>query len=203
MTNKANPKVDAHLNKEKKWQPEMAKLRSIILDCQLTEDFKWAKPCYTFQGGNIAVLCRLKECCALGFLKGALLKDPKGILQKPGEHSQSMRWMKFTSVDEIAKLEPTVKAYLREAIAAEKAGLEVVFRKPSDFKIPEELKNKFGTNSALKKAFESLTPGRQRAYVIYFSAPKQSTTRDSRIEKSTPQILAGKGMHDDYKASKK
>lgn len=190
-----NPKVDAYLSKAKKWPEEMRKLRGIFLDCQLTEEFKWAKPCYAFQKSNLAVLCELKESCAIGFLKGALLKDPKGILIKPGEQSQSMRWMKFTSVREIEKMAPTVKSYIQEAIEAEKAGLKVEFKRNPE-PVPEELQNKMDQIPALKAAFKALTPGRQRAYILHFSAPKQSKTRESRIEKCMPQILKGKGLND-------
>jgi uncharacterized protein YdeI (YjbR/CyaY-like superfamily) len=193
--NKKHPKVDAYFSKLKKWREELKKLRAIFLDSQLTEELKWAKPCYTFQKSNIAILCGLKESCAVGFLKGALLKDPNGILTQPGENSQSMRWMKFTNLRQIAETAPIVKAYIQEAIEAEKAGLKVTFKKNPE-PIPEELQNKLDKDSALKTAFKALTPGRQRAYILYFSAAKQSKTRESRIGKCIPQILKGKGLND-------
>ena len=192
---KINPKVDVYLSKAKKWQNELKKLRMILLDCQLTEELKWGKPCYTFQKSNLAIMYGLKESCAVGFLKGALLKDPNGILIKPGEHSQSGRWIKFTSVREIVEMEPILKTYIHEAIAAEKAGLKVEFKKNPE-PIPEELQNKLDEIPALKTAFKALTPGRQRGYILYFSAPKQSKTRESRIEKWLQHILNGKGMQD-------
>jgi uncharacterized protein YdeI (YjbR/CyaY-like superfamily) len=167
----------------------------VLLDCQLTEELKWGKPCYTFQKSNLAIMYGLKESCAVGFLKGALLKDPNGILIKPGEHSQSGRWIKFTSVREIVEMEPILKAYIHEAIEAEKAGLKVEFKKNPE-PIPKELKNKLDEIPALKTAFKALTPGRQRGYILYFSAPKQSKTRESRIEKWLQHILNGKGMQD-------
>jgi len=191
-----NPKVDVYLRKAKTWPKEMAKLRGILLDSPLTEEFKWGKPCYTFQETNVVVICELKENCALGFMKGSLLKDAKGILLKPGENSQAMRWMKFTDVREIDGMKTILKAYISEAIEAEKAGLEVSYKKISEFVIPEELKNKFDQTPALKTAFGALTPGRQRGYLLYFSAPKQAKTRESRIEKCRPLILKGKGLHD-------
>jgi uncharacterized protein YdeI (YjbR/CyaY-like superfamily) len=193
-----NSKVDAYLRKAKKWQEEMGKLRSLLLDSPLTEEFKWAKPCYTFQDSNVAILCGLKESCAIGFMKGALLKDAQGVLVKPGENSQSMRWMKFTSAREIAERKPIVKAYIEEAVAAEKAGVKINFKK-NPGSMPEELQKKLKENRALKTAFEALTPGRQRGYILYFSAAKQSETRESRIEKYTPHILKGLGMLDEYR----
>jgi len=200
---KLNPKVDAHLQKTKKWREELEELRKIVLDCGLTEAFKWGKPCYTFQEKNIIILYGLKESCALGILKGALLKDPKRILIKPGPNTQSGRWIKFTSVRDIVALKPTLKAYLQEAIAAEKAGLEVVYKKTEDYVIPEELQKKLAEEPALKTAWQALTAGRQRGYLIHFSAPKQAKTREARIEKYRPLILQGKGMNDDYRARKK
>jgi len=200
---KLNPKIDARLQKTKKWREELEELRKIVLDCGLTEAFKWGKPCYTFQEKNVIILYALKESCALGILKGALLKDPKRILIKPGPNTQSGRWIKFTSVREIVALKPTLKAYLQEAIAAEKAGLEVVYKKTEDYVIPEELQKKLAKEPALKTAWQALTPGRQRGYLIHFSAPKQAKTREARIEKYRPLILQGKGMNDDYRAGKK
>jgi uncharacterized protein YdeI (YjbR/CyaY-like superfamily) len=191
-----NPKVDVYLSKAKNWQPEIKKLRTILLDCQLTEELKWAKPAYTLQKKNVVIIIALKEHCALMFCKGALLKDAHGLLTKPGENTQAGRWIKFNSVRAIAAMEPLLKAYIHEAIAAEKAGLDVPYKKITDFQIPEELQNKLDENPAFKTAFNALTPGRQRGYLLYFSAPKQSKTRTSRVEKCTPQILNGKGLND-------
>jgi uncharacterized protein YdeI (YjbR/CyaY-like superfamily) len=188
--------VDGYLRKAKKWQAEMEKLRRIILDCGLTEELKWGKPCYTFQNSNIVIIQGFKEFCALLFCKGALLNDPKGILEKPGENTQAARRIRFTKVREIVEMEPSLKAYIYEAIEAEKAGLEVNYKKISEFIIPEEFKNKLDEIPALKTAFEALTPGRQRGYILYFSAPKQSKTRESRVEKCMQQILNGKGLND-------
>jgi uncharacterized protein YdeI (YjbR/CyaY-like superfamily) len=191
-----NPKVDGYLRKAKKWQEELEKLRMIILDCQLTEELKWSKPCYTFQKSNIVIIIPLKEYCALMFCKGALLNDANGILIKPGENTQAGRWIKFTSVREIVEMETILKAYIYEAIEVEKAGLKVNFKKTAEFIIPEEFQNKLNEIPALKTAFDALTPGRQRAYILYFSAPKQSKTRESRVEKCMQQILNGKGLDD-------
>jgi uncharacterized protein YdeI (YjbR/CyaY-like superfamily) len=194
--NKMNPKVDGYLRKSKKWQKELQKLRIILLDCPLNEEVKWRHPCYTFQENNIVILGAFKESCVLTFVKGALLKDANGILVKPGENTQSARVIRFTNVQQIVELEPFLKAYVREAIEVEKAGLKVKFKKITEFKIPEELKKKLDEIPALKTAFRALTPGRQRAYLLYFSAAKQSKTRDSRIEKCMRQILDGKGLDD-------
>jgi uncharacterized protein YdeI (YjbR/CyaY-like superfamily) len=194
--NKMNPKVDAFLSREKRWREESEKMRAIILDCDLTEELKWGKPCYSFQESNVVIIQGFKEYCALMFCKGALLKDAKGILIKPGENTQAARQARFTNVREIVKLESILKAYIHEAIEAEKAGLEVNYKKTSEFTMPEELKNKLDEMPALKTAFEALTPGRQRAYLLYFSAAKQSKTRESRVEKCMPQILKGKGLND-------
>ena len=190
-----NPKVDGYLRKSKKWQQEMEKLRMIILDCQLTEELKWGKPCYTFQKSNIVILQGFKEFCALLFCKGALLNDPNGILEKPGENTQAARRIPFTNVREIVEMEPVLKAYINEAIEAEKAGLKVNFKKNPE-PIPEEFQNKLDEIPALKAAFDALTPGRQRGYILYFSAAKQSKTRESRIEKCMHQIFKGKGLND-------
>jgi uncharacterized protein YdeI (YjbR/CyaY-like superfamily) len=191
-----NPKVDVYINKAKKWQPEMKKLRSIILNCQLTEELKWGKPAYTLQKKNVVIIIALKEHCALAFCKGALLKDANGFLTKIGENSQAGRWMKFSSVQQIVEMEPVLNAYIHEAIEAEKAGLEVTYKKTADFPVPEELQHKLEESPSLKTAFDALTPGRQRGYLLYFSAAKQSKTRTSRVEKCTPQILKGKGLND-------
>ena len=191
--NRMNPKVDGYLRKAKKWQEEMEKLRRISLACGLTEELKWGKPCYTFQKSNIVIIQGFKEFCALLFCKGALLNDPSGILKKFGW--QAARRIPFTNVREIGEIEPSLKAYIREAIEAEKAGLKVTLKKNPE-PIPEELQNKLDEIPALKTAFGALTPGRQRAYILYFSAPKQSKTRESRIEKCRQQILNGKGLND-------
>ena len=191
-----NPKVDWYFNKAKKWREESEKLRTIVLDCGLTEELKWGKPCYTFQKSNIVLIHGFKEYCALLFFKGALLKDTKGILIQQTENVQAARQIRFTNVREIVKMEPILKTYIKEAIEAEKAGLKVNFKKASEFKIPEELQNKLDEIPALKTAFNELTPGRQRGYILYFSAPKQSKTRESRVEKCTQQILNGQGLND-------
>ncbi|PLT29052.1 YdeI/OmpD-associated family protein [Peribacillus deserti] len=197
MTNtRMNPKVDEYLSKAKKWQGESEKLRMIILDCELTEEFKWMHPCYTFEKKNIVLIHGFKEYCALLFHKGALLQDAHGILIQQTENVQSARQIRFTNVQEIVEMESILKAYIYEAIEVEKAGLEVNFKKHAEYIIPEELQNKFDELPALKKAFDTLTPGRQRAYILYFSAPKQSKTRVSRVEKYMPQILNGKGLND-------
>src|SRR5437870_3147213 len=194
--NKTNPKVDRYLRKAKKWQKELAKLRMIILDSQLTEELKWGCPCYTFQKENIVLIHGFKEYCALLFFKGALLKDADGILIQQTENVQAARQIRFTHVREIVHMEPILKAYIKEAIEVEKAGLKVKLKKTSDFKTPEEFQNKLDAIPALKTAFDALTPGRQRAYLFYFSQPKQSKTRESRVEKCVPQILNGEGLND-------
>ncbi|MGR6761137.1 YdeI/OmpD-associated family protein [Paenibacillus sp. T2-29] len=198
MTNREeiNPKVDAYLDKVKKWKAEMEKLRAIMLDCQLTEELKWGKPCYMFQNSNIAIIQGFKEHCALMFFKGALLKDPNGILIKPGEDTQAGRQIRFTNVEGIVEMEAILKDYINEAIEVEKAGLKVDFKKNTELIFPEEFQAKLDEDPALKTAFAALTPGRQRAYVMHFSAPKQSKTRESRIEKCMQDILNGKGLND-------
>ena len=193
---KKNPKVDAFLGEADRWQAEFEKLRMIVLGCGLAEELKWSKPAYSFQENNIVLMHGFKEYCALLFFKGALLKDAKGILIQQTENVQAARQIRFASVREIARLEPTLKAYIREAIEVEKAGLEVNYKKTAEFKMPEEFKNKLVEIPALKTAFQALTPGRQRAYLLYFSAAKQSKTREARIEKCRPQILKGKGLND-------
>src|SRR5436190_22159766 len=188
-----NPKVNFFFDKGKKWHKEFEKLRTIVLDCGLTEELKWGCPCYTLQGSNIVIIHGFKEYCALLFFKGALLKDRKGILKEFGW--QAARRIPFTNVREIVAMESVLKAYIKEAIEVEKAGLKVDFkRKPEP--IPEELQNKLDKIPALKDAFAALTPGRQRGYILYFSGAKQSKTRQSRIEKCMPQILKGKGLND-------
>jgi uncharacterized protein YdeI (YjbR/CyaY-like superfamily) len=191
-----NPKIDAYLSKAKKWRKEMEKLRRILLGCQLTEELKWGKPCYTFQTSNVVIILPLKEYCALLFCKGALLKDAHGILVKAGENTQAARQIRFTHLREIVERETILKTYIQQAIEVERAGLEVVYKKISEFKVPEELQRKLDEVPALKTAFTALTPGRQRGYLLYFSAAKQSKTRESRVEKCMPQILKGKGLND-------
>ncbi|WHZ00108.1 YdeI/OmpD-associated family protein [Peribacillus simplex] len=197
MTNsRMNPKVDEFLSKAKKWQEEYETLRNIVLDCDLTEEFKWMHPCYTFEKKNIVLIHGFKEYCALLFHKGALLQDAHGILIQQTENVQGARQIRFTNVQEIVATESILKAYIHEAIEVEKAGLEVDFKKNEEFIIPEELHNKFDEIPALKTAFEALTPGRQRAYILHFSQPKQSKTRESRVEKCMQKILNGKGLKD-------
>ncbi|MDQ0875575.1 uncharacterized protein YdeI (YjbR/CyaY-like superfamily) [Paenibacillus sp. V4I3] len=197
MTNsRMNPKVDEFLSKAKKWKEEYEKLRNIVLDCELTEEFKWMHPCYTFEKKNIVLIHGFKEYCALLFHKGALLQDAHGILIQQTENVQAARQIRFTNVQEIVEMETILKAYIHEAIEVEKAGLEVNFKKNTEFLIPEELQNKFDEIPNLKTAFEELTPGRQRAYILYFSEPKQSKTRESRVEKCMQQIRNGKGLND-------
>ncbi len=194
--NRMNPKVDGLLKKAKKWNEEFETLREIVLDSSLAEDVKWGQACYTSDGRNIVLIHGFKEYCALLFFKGAMLKDPKGILIQQTENVQSARQIRFTSVREIVAIKPTLKAYIQEAIEVEKSGLKVKLKKTSDFKVPEELQKKFDEIPALKKAFTALTPGRQRGYLFYLSAAKQSKTREARVEKCMPQILKGKGLDD-------
>lgn len=206
---KMNPKVDKYLIdgcmrcplgatpdcKVNNWPEELEKLRMIVLDCGLTEELKWGVPCYTFQKSNVLIISAFKEYCSLNFFKGALLKDAHRILEKPGENTQAGRLVKFTNIKQIVDLEPVLKEYIYEAVEAEKAGLKVNTKKNPE-PIPEELQNKFAEIPTLKTAFDALTPGRQRAYILHFSAPKQSKTRVSRIEKCMEKILAGKGLND-------
>ncbi len=197
-----NPKVDFYFSNAQKWQEELEQLRTIVLDCELTEELKWGCPCYTFPApdgkkrNNIVLIHAFKEYCALLFFKGALLQDANGILIQQTDNVQAGRQIRFTNVREIVEMEAILKAYIYEAIEVEKAGLKVNHKKTSDFKVPEEFQNKLDEISALKTAFEALTPGRQRAYLFHFSQPKQSKTRESRIEKCMPQILNGKGLDD-------
>jgi len=191
-----NPKVDEFIRNATKWKAEFEALRKIVLDCGLTEDFKWMHPCYTYENKNVVLIHGFKEYCALLFHKGALLQDTHGILIRQTEHVQAARQIRFTNVQEIIEMEPILKAYIHEAIEVEKAGLKVDGSKKAELTIPEELQKKFAEMPALKTAFEALTPGRQRAYILYFSKPKQSKTRESRIEKYVPHILNGKGLHD-------
>ena len=194
--NRMNPKVDGLLRKAKKWQEEFKTLREIVLDCPLNEEVKWGQACYTSDGSNVVLIHGFKEYCALLFFKGALLKDPKHILIQQTENVQSGRQIRFTNVSEINAIKAVLKAYLYDAIKVEKAGLKVKLKKTSDFKIPEEFQKKLDGNSALKKAFSALTPGRQRGYLFYFSGAKQPKTREARVEKYMPQILQGKGLDD-------
>lgn len=195
--NMIHPKVvDRFLDRAKKWKEEMRLLRKICLDCGLDEDFKWMHPCYTFQGKNIVLIHGFKEYCALLFHKGALLKDTENILVKQTENVQAARQIRFAALQEIVGSEPTIKAYIFEAIEVEKAGLEVKMKKTSEFDIPEELQKKFKENPDLENAFNALTPGRQRGYLLYFSQAKQSKTRESRIERSLPYIFDGKGYNE-------
>lgn len=191
-----NPKVDGFMRKAKQWKEEFQKLRTIVLDCGLTEDFKWMHPCYTFEQKNIVLIHGFKQYCALLFHKGALLQDPHGLLIQQTENVQAARQIRFTHLQEIVELEPVLKAYIAQAIEVEKAGLDVDYKKTEEYAPPEELQNKFAEFPALKTAFEALTPGRQRAYILYFSAPKQPKTRESRIEKYVQHILDGKGLND-------
>lgn len=191
-----NPKVDAFLRKATKWRDEFEKLRKVCLDCGLTEELKWGKPCYTYQESNIVLIHGFKNYCALLFFKGALLKDSKGILVQQTKNVHAARQIRFTNVREIVEMEPTLKTYIKEAIAVEKAGLEVSYKKTSGFVIPEEFQNRLDESTALKTAFHTLTPGRQRGYMLYFSAAKQSKTREARVEKCVEQILNGKGLND-------
>ena len=188
-----NPKVDVYLSLNEPWREETKKLRAIALGCGLTEELKWNKPCYMFRDSNVVIIQGFKEYCALMFCKGALLKDAQHILKKPGVHTQAARQIRFTQVREIREMESIVKAYIREAIAAEKAGLEVQFKKDPE-PVPKELQKKLDDSPALKTAFAALTPGRQRGYILHFSAAKQSKTRDARIEKYRQKILSGRGF---------
>ncbi len=191
-----NPKVDWFFNKATKWQEEYDKLRMIALGCGLTEELKWGCPCYTIEKSNIVLIHGFKEYCAFLFFKGALLKDPKGILIQQTKNVQAARQIRFTNLDEIVKVESVLKAYIKEAIKVEKAGLKVPLKKASEFSMPEEFKNVLDATPKLKKAFYALTPGRQRGYLLYFSAAKQPKTRESRVEKYVKKILAGKGLED-------
>jgi len=195
MKNK-NPEVDAYLKKAKQWRKEFEKLRTVLLASGLTEELKWGKPCYAFGKSNVAILQGFKDSCALMFFKGALLKDPKKILERPGENSQAARRIRFSNVQEIIKQESTLTAYIKEAVKAEKTGLQVKFKEITEHKLPEEFQTRLKQNAALKTAFNALTPGRQRAYLMYFSSAKQSKTRESRIDKCMPKILKGKGLND-------
>jgi uncharacterized protein YdeI (YjbR/CyaY-like superfamily) len=191
-----NPKVDFYFNKTKKWQDEITKLRTIVLGCHLTEELKWGVPCYTFEKNNIVLIHVFKDYRALLFFKGALLKDTKGILVQQTKNVQAARQLRFTSVQQIVKMKAVITAYIYEAVEVEEAGLKVELKKTSAFEMPEEFKKQLDKKAALKKAFEALTPGRQRGYLLYFSAAKQAKTREARIGKYMPQILKGKGLDD-------
>ena len=195
-TSKTNPKVDSFIANAKMWPAELKRLRAILLDSELTEEFKWSQPCYTFQGKNVVVLGEFKDGCAFAFFKGALLKDVHGVLTRPGEHSQSTRWIKFASVREVAEMKSVLRAYIQEAVEVERAGQKVKLKKTSDLKFPEEFEVMLDEFPELKSAFDALTPGRQRAYIYHFSAPKQSKTREARVRKYMPHILKGKGLLD-------
>ncbi len=196
-SSRMNSKVDDFINKSKKWKKEYEALRKIALECEpLTEAFKWMHPCYTYNDKNIVLIHGFKDYCALLFNKGALLKDPSGILIQQTENVQAARQIRFTHVEEIIEMKSILKAYIKEAVEVEKAGLEVELKKHAEYLIPEELEAKFTENPALKTAFETLTPGRQRGYLLYFSGAKQVKTRESRIERSIAHILDGKGLSD-------
>ena len=201
MKSGMNPKVNFYFTKAKNWQAALEQLRKIVLDCGLTEELKWGVPCYTFstaskEESNIVLMHVFKEYCALLFFKGSLLNDPNGILIQQTRNVQAARQIRFTNAREIVKMQAVLKSYIYEAIEVEKAGLKVPFKKTMEFNMPEEFQKKLNKHPGLKKAFATLTPGRQRGYLLHFSAPKQSKTRESRIEKCTPQILNGKGLND-------
>ena len=191
-----NPKVDIFLNKLTKWQPELEQLRRILLDSPLTEEVKWTVPIYTYEGKNIVGINGMKEYCSIAFFKGALLKNTEGLLIQATEHTQAARSIHFSSVEEIVKKEALLKAFVLEAIEAEKSGLKVQVEKPADLPIPEEFQTKLDEVPGLKSAFEALTQGRQRAYLLFFGQAKQAATRASRVEQFIPRILMGKGQND-------
>ena len=195
--NAMNPEVDFYFTKEKKWKAEIEQLRTIALDCMLNEELKWGCPCYTFQKSNVVLIHVFKEYCAFLFFKGALLQDANGILIQQTENVQAARQARFTSLKEIVALAPVLKAYIYEAIEVEKAGLKVPLKKTKEYEVSEEFEKELKKNAKLKKAFEALTPGRQRGYLLHFSQPKLAKTRESRIEKSIPQIMDGKGLNDE------
>ena len=191
-----NPKVDWYFEKNEKWQKEIRKLRTIILDCGLTEELKWGCPCYTYESSNVVLIHVFKEYCAVLFFKGALLADPDGILVQQTENVQAARQVRFTNIKEVKERERILKTYIYEAIEVERAGLQVKLKKTKDFKIPEEFQTKLDKMPSLKKAFDALTPGRQRGYIFHFSQPKLSKTREARVEKYLKQIISGKGLDD-------
>ena len=191
-----NPKVDFYFAKTKKWPEELAQLRMIVLDSGLAEELKWGVPCYTLDKGNVVLIHTFKEYCALLFMKGVLLSDPSGILVQQTEHVQAGRQIRFTNVQEIVALKAVIKAYIAEAVKVEKAGLKVDLKKTAEFAMPEEFQRKLDNDADLKTAFEALTPGRQRGYLLHFSSAKQAKTREARVEKYIPHILDGKGLED-------
>ena len=191
-----NPKVDWYFAKHKEWQEEIETLRTLVLECGLAEELKWGCPCYTFEGRNIVLIHVFKDYCALLFFKGALLKDTKKVLVRQTQNVQAARQIRFTDLREVSKAKTTLKSYIKEAVQVEKAGLKVEFKKASEFKVPEEFQKKLDKTPALKTAFNALTPGRQRGYILHFAQAKLSKTRESRIEKCMKQILAGKGLND-------
>jgi uncharacterized protein YdeI (YjbR/CyaY-like superfamily) len=194
---KANPVLDPFFNQATRWRAEMERLRAIVLDCEeLTEERKWRQPCYVFEGANVAIISSFNDYCVLAFFKGALLKDPEGILEAPGANSQSTRQAKFTSVEEIDAREGVLRSYLEEAIEAERAGLSIEFKDTDAYDVPEELEQKFEEDAEFKAAFEALTPGRQRGYLLHFGQAKQSKTRAARIENAMPRIYEGKGFNE-------
>lgn len=188
--------IEAFFEEKSPWQAAYAKLRIILQSCGLVEELKWGKPCYTFENNNILLIHGFKDYCALLFIKGALLKDPKGILVQQTENVQAARQIRFTSTEQIDLLHDVIKAYVQEAIAVEKAGLEIEFKPSTEYSVPEEFQTKLNADNVLKVAFEALTPGRQRAYLLHFSGPKQAKTREARVEKCITQILNGKGLDD-------
>ncbi|SOC83635.1 Uncharacterized conserved protein YdeI, YjbR/CyaY-like superfamily, DUF1801 family [Ensifer adhaerens] len=194
--NPTNPKVDAYLQRNERWQEEMTVLRALLLDCSLIEELKWGVPCYTLDRKNVVLIHAFKDYCALLFHKGALMKDPNGILIQQTENVQSARQIRFTGLDEINRMQNLLKSYVHDAIEVEKAGLKVALKTVEEFAVPEEFSAALEGDSGLKAAFEALTPGRQRAYLLYFSSAKQSPTRASRVEKCRPKIMAGKGLDD-------
>ena len=193
---KWNPKVDAFLARAGKWNEELHQLRALVLECDVTEELKWGQPCYTHQGRNVLLIHGFKEYCALLFFNGALMKDPKGILIQQTANVQAGRQIRFINLQEIVKQKATLKSYIRDAIAVEKSGVKLEYKKTEEFNVPEEFQSRLDAMPKLKTAFESLTPGRQRAYILHFSSAKQSKTRESRVEKCMPDILAGKGLND-------
>jgi uncharacterized protein YdeI (YjbR/CyaY-like superfamily) len=191
-----NPKVDAFLKRQDRWRPAFEKLRRILLDSGLTEDLKWGQPCYALDGKNVALIHGFKEYCAILFPKGVLLKDPRGVLIQQTKNVQAARQIRFTSVEDVTRLAKTVKAYVREAIEVERAGLKVKLKKAEEFDRPEEFESKLAASAKLRAAFGALTPGRQRGYILHFSQPKLATTRTARVEKNIPRILEGLGLDD-------
>jgi len=194
--NAINPDVDFYFDKAEKWQDAITRLRKLVLDCGLNEELKWGCPCYTFEGSNIVLIHTFKEYCALLFFKGALLRDEQQLLIQQSKNVQAARQFRFTDAKEVSSHKTAIKAHVYEAIEIERAGLKVPLKKTTAYEVPEEFQQKLDKKASLKKAFEALTPGRQRAYLLHFAAPKQSKTREARIEKAIPQILQGKGLND-------